>query len=165
MKRMKDLLRGGASDKLKDASGWSMGKDFAGSLASMGRERFRVFKGARTLLEENLAKEDELVKGDFSETLRMWGIRPGDERVYIRHKTREIWCGVGLAAFSAAGDVMLMLSPIVSGMFFMLATTAVLSMFCCGSLMALAAAWRRSVVAGRKFVPFLSWLKDFFVKP
>ncbi len=155
----------GDTDKLKAATGWNFGKDFADDIAGMGRRQYKSFKNSRELLDKNLEDEDRLLKSGFGETLAAWNIEPSQLPDYIRAKTREMWCGIGLAFFAALADIAQLFTRKPGTFVFMLSTAAALSIFCCGILMAMAAAWRRSVCRNRKFVPFLVWLKDFFFKP
>ena len=150
--------------KLKEALGFGISRDFADDIVGIGKSRYKLFSKSRDMLDSNLEAEDRLVKGEFRETMAMWGLTEETIPHYVRYKTREMWCGIGLAVFSGAANVVQMLYPGGNPLMNMLTGFATLSMMCCGVMLAFASAWRRSVCANRKFVPFLQWIKDFFVK-
>ena len=150
-------------DKLGKAVGFGIGRDFAEDVKTYGMKQPGALRQAKNVLRANLEKEEALRRGAFALTLQAWGLRADELPAYICYKTSEIRGGILLALVSLGADMFQMFGRTQSHFVSILATTAILSMFCCGVLLALTAGWRVRVCRNRSFVPFLVWLKGLFL--
>lgn len=151
--------RAGLLSRLGNWAGLGPGLDLARDVRSLGRRPAALLGAGRRLLGENLEGEKALLEGDFSRTLRCWRLSEEDLPAYVEEKRRERACGIGLALFSLLAAALHLLFPQGGLMPRALAAAAILSMACCGGLLALASSWRIAVCRRRRFVPFLAWLK------
>lgn len=116
-----------------------------------------MISSRRELLKSNLEMKKEFEQMEFHRAMRTWGIwGERDAKVFVRAKKRELCTGAFLFLVGIVSAACQMWGTLMGS----LGLLACLSVALLGLLLMLTSWWRLRLIAARRFVPFLKWLRQ-----